>query len=285
MDDRIVLAKAINFTEWREAVAMPVIVEGTQKWNTDEFEQILLRAVARSAGVCIDESREPGYPNGRVCMTFSGGLDSSFCLAVADELTRKTNTLLRAFTIGESETHPDMWYARLVSKDLHLESCHNTYTPSPENIRLAEEELYSLWKDEPRGSGNVAVYMIYEQMALRGVKYVIAHDGIDELLGGYWEHRKHDFDPLGKAAAFQNLWNKLEPDHLSLLERKAKHFGIRVVFPYLQREVVEYIAKIPLNERTMRAESKIPLRNIAKKYLPAEIIARRKNGFCSALER
>jgi asparagine synthetase B (glutamine-hydrolysing) len=48
---------------------------------------------------------------------------------------------------------------------------------------------------------------------------------------------------------------------------------------------VKYISGIPVHERTSHDESKIPLRNIARKYLPPEIIERQKIGFCSGLDK
>jgi len=78
---------------------------------------------------------------------------------------------------------------------------------------------------------------------------------------------------------------KLVPEHLKPLQRDADHFRIKLLLPYLQLPVINYIAGIPVDQRTSRKISKIPLRNIARKYLPSDIIERKKKGFCDGLVR
>lgn len=263
-----------KITDWREAIALPVIA-GRARWSFVGLEKVLTEAIQLCVSECIKRNE------GMICTTLSGGLDSSFCLAKIRELVG-FEIPVHTFTIGGSEEYPDVQFARIISR--RFGTIHHEWIPSKEEIRKAERELYSQRRDEPRRSGNVAVFLAYQNIARHGFKCVIAHDGIDELLGGYWEHRKYD-DEQKKAEVFQNFWGRLEKEHLLLLERKAQHFGIQVILPYLQKAVVEYIAKIPLRSRTTFKESKIPLRTIAKKHLPVEVIKRNKKGFCSALDR
>jgi asparagine synthase (glutamine-hydrolysing) len=262
-----------EINDWREVVKLPILVK--PRWTLDELEMILTQAISD----CIFEYFGRGY--GEIYTTLSGGLDSSFCLAKTREITGSERTI-RTYTIGGYHGHPDIEFAGTAAS--YFGTFHNTIVPSAPEIKIAENELYSLWKDESRDLGNVAVYMLYRHMAESGVKCVIAHDGIDELLGGYWGHRESTESDL-KEPAFEFYWERLSPDHLFPLVRKASHFGIKVIFPYLQKEVVEYISKIPIDERTSREESKIPLRRIAEKYLPVDIIKRKKFGFCSALDK
>lgn len=264
-----------KLTGWREAIALPVIAGRMGKWSFAELEKILMESIVLCISECLRENK------GAVCTTLSGGLDSSFCLAKIREMVGM-GVEIHTFTTGGSEKYPDVQFARKVSQCFG--TIHHELIPSKEEVRKAKKKLRSQWKDEPQGSGNVAVFLTYQNIAQHGFKCVIAHDGIDELLGGYWEHRKHKNEQI-KADVFQDFWRRLEKEHLLLLERKAHHFGIQVALPYLQKEVVEYIAKIPLDSRTRLRESKIPLRTIAKKYLPKEVIKRNKKGFCSALDK
>lgn len=188
------------------------------------------------------------------------------------------NTQIHTFTIGRNKNHPDIVFARKVSA--LFGTLHTEFIPTAKHIRMAEIELFKKWPEEERRPGNIAVFLMYKLIASLGFECVIAHDGIDELLGGYWEHRSgHD-----QVAAFEKNWNSLAEKHLILLERKAKSFYVEVVLPYLQKEVVDYITRIPVNQRTSFEISKAPLREIAKKYLPDEIIKRKKVGFCDALK-
>jgi len=130
--------------------------------------------------------------------------------------------------------------------------------------------------------GDLAAFMIYREMSKLGQRCVIAHDGIDELLGGYWEHRCHK-NATDKLQAFTNFWSCLWPEHIQPLQWKAEKFGIKIILPYLHLDLVSFLTRIPLDERTSCTVSKIPLRILAKKYLPLEIIERPKLGFCGAL--
>jgi asparagine synthetase B (glutamine-hydrolysing) len=189
---------------------------------------------------------------------------------------------IHTFTIAGSERYPDYRFARDVAT--RFKTIHHDYIPSMRDVVEAEKLLYSLWPNESFCSGNAGVFLIYKYISQYSFKCSIAHDGIDELLGGYWEHRQKQ-SPEDKEKMFNNFWGLLEKDHLLLLERKARNFDIEVVLPYLQKSVVEYITAIPINDRTSFEESKIPLRDIAQKFLPQEIIERRKKGFCSALDK
>lgn len=263
----------VTLTPWREAIAMPIVPGRVLEWNLEELEHRLSEAISVCVQACLQKDKSNIYT------TLSGGLDSSFCLA---KVHRVAGSLaIDTFTTGGSDAYPDVWYAKIVS-DL-FDTYHHELIPSEVDIRVAERVLREQLDEEPT-PGNVAVFLTYQNMARHGARCVIAHDGIDELLGGYWEHRRHE-DLQAKVEAFMRLWANLEKGHLEPLERKARHFGIQPVFPYLQREVVEYISRIPLDERTTREESKIPLRTIASKYLPAPIIERKKKGFCDALNK
>lgn len=263
-----------KITSWRSAIKLPVISSKTQACNPEELEEILKVAI----GICASHCQQKN--NQRICTTLSGGLDSSLCLAIIRSLVGST-VAIHTFTTGSGINHPDVQAARIVSKK--FDTIHHELIPTEQEIEQARKKVFSTWMDEPNPLAPVGVFLTYDQIAKNGFKVVIAHDGIDELLGGYWEHRQPKNEPE-KVKAFENFWSKLEKDHLLLLTRKAQYLGIEVIFPYLQQQVVEYISTIPVNERTTRQSSKIPLRKIAEKYLPREIIERKKIGFCSVLD-
>lgn len=260
----------IRLTPWREAVVLPVI-EPSVTWSSKALERVLTESIRRCAQFALER-------DGAIATTLSGGLDSSFCLAKIREIWGEEVKMF-TFTAGGSTSHPDIRHARTVSrmfKSIHVEII-------PEQQQLAEAEII-LKKTRPSVSpGDIAVFMVYQRMASYNFRAAIAHDGIDELLGGYWDHRKTQ-TMQEKKTVFADRWARVSNDHLLPLEASAAHFGIQVVLPYLQREVIRYISRIPLNKRTNQEESKIPLREIARKYLPIEVIERQKMGFCSAFD-
>jgi len=168
--------------DWKAVIEMNIITEQNPDWNEVELENILKTAIKTCAEKCM-ESNDAGW----IFTSLSGGLDSSFCLAIIRQLFPKT--VIQAFTIGGNEQHPDIQFARSVAKLFN--AIHIPIIP------MFDDEK-ALWiKDfkhtfpevkEPSG-GDVAVFTLYQTMALGGGKAVIAHDGIDELLGGYWPHR------------------------------------------------------------------------------------------------
>ncbi len=258
---------------WRDVMAFP-IVRKPSKWSHEKLEEILTNAIVSCA---LENLR---CNDGMICTTLSGGLDSSFCLAKLREILGY-QIPIHTFTTGRGEDTPDIQFARIASQ--RFKTIHHELIPSPQLIKEVQDHLHTLWKDEPCSLGDVAVFLTYQHISAYGFLSAIAHDGIDELLGGYWEHRKHE-TLLEKERAFQDLWKRLPEEHLIPLERKSCHFCVQVTLPYLQIKVVTYIARIPLDSRTTFDTSKMPLRHIAKEYLPEEIINRKKKGFCSALD-
>lgn len=265
-----------KLTDWRDAIQMPIIAPRPKGWKLDleEMEKVLTKSICFCAKTCLEKNK------GRIALTLSGGIDSSFCLwAIRKNFPL---SLIKTFTIGESESHPDILFAREIAKICMTE--HLEFIPTKDQIKKAKNAVASFWPKEQEKLGSVAVFMTYRLMAENGIVSAISHDGIDEQLGGYWDHRKYD-NPKEKKRAFVRLWDRLEADHLLPLENKSKHFGIEVILPYIQKNVVSYISNIPINKRTSHEVSKIPLRIIASKYLPRGIIERPKKGFCDALNK
>lgn len=261
------------------AINLPVVEKKT--WSLDELERILIEAIRASTIKCAKCN------HGIVVTALSGGLDSSFCLAVIRKQFGKHFFPIHTFTIASSPEHPDAAYARFIAD--HFKTAHHTYFPGEKDLQMATSvraEIPRLFSGETSPISGLGPYFLFKYMREdmpAEVTSVITHDGIDELLGGYWPHRQRQ-TPQEQLEVFQKFWKELPENHLIPLAQKAEFFGVTPIFPYLQKSVVRYIAGIPLSERTSHDVSKIPLREIAKKYLPPEIIQRRKIGFCDALK-
>ncbi|MCX6764894.1 MAG: asparagine synthase-related protein [Candidatus Nealsonbacteria bacterium] len=270
----------INFVNnWREVINMPIIDRENHRWSLRKLEAILFHSVKTCARQCLKDN------NGEIHTTLSGGLDSSFCLALIRKITGPDCSIY-TYTIGGSERNPDIIFARKVSKVFN--SIHYELIPKIQEIRKARRVFRDLFKNNYKTdiyrSGDLGVFLICQFITgLNNYRPIslISHDGIDELLGGYWDHRGAK-EKTDKIKAFEDYWSHLKGNHLRPLENTASHFGISVIFPYLQKRVVEYITRIPVEERTSHDRSKIPLRDIAKEYLPSEVIKRKKLGFNTA---
>lgn len=264
----------MKICEWREIVKMPVMLEFYVTWNVNILQDIIFKCIK----ACVEKNLLDN--NGRICTALSGGVDSSLCLAIICLIVDK-DVPIHTFTIGKDDKHPDILLARLASKLFN--TIHHELIPSVEDIERAKKTINSVWPEEKCSLGDVAVYLTYENINTFGFKSLISHDGIDELMGGYWDHRRQK-NNYAQEEVFKFLWRKLKVKHLLPLEKKAKRFGINVIFPYLQKEIVEYISGIPVWHRTTKEESKIPLKDVARNLnLPPEIVDRKKIGFCDAL--
>lgn len=258
--------------DWKEVISMRIIEKENHRWGVDELEIILSKSIEVCAKKCLRDN------SGKIYTTLSGGLDSSFCLAVLRRII-DPGVAIHTFTIGGSERHPDIQFARQISRQ--FKSIHHEFIPTIQEIEKARNELAILNEE---GIENLGVLLIYKFISGFHPYSVIVHDGVDELLGGYWEHRAPR-EKLEKVRVFEDFWHKLEGNHLLPLERKAERFNISLIFPYLQKKVVEYISRIPIEARTTHENSKVPLRDIAERYLPSEVIRREKKGFNAAMER
>lgn len=256
----------------------PVVTEEIGSWKTTELLKIL-KDVAHDYGCrCLR-----GNSFREINTMLSGGLDSSFFLALLRNIFG-SKILIRSFTIGGGPNHPDIQSAKLVAKRFNTE--HHIIIPNKDEITNARSTLsnpkFVAYGGKQTTDGDVAVFLLIEEMKRADVHSFIAHDGIDELLGGYWGHRA----PLStseKIKAFENFWERLTREHLMPLVKKTNYFGIEVLLPYLNLNLIEFISHIPVDDRADRNENKKPLRKIARHFLPKEILDRPKRGLCDGL--
>lgn len=257
--------------DWRKVINLPIIQEESTSWGVKELEDLLIDSIKSCSFKNFKDNR------GEIHTTISGGLDSSLCLAIVRKVMGE-NCPIYTYTIGHSENYSDIIFARKISN--FFESIHREFIPSAEEITDVKKRIKESFSDYKEG--NETVFLMYEFIASFIPHSVIVHDGIDELLGGYWKHRSPK-STNKREEAFIDFWTRLEKEHLLPLEKSASRFEISLIFPYLQESLVDYVSKIPVDRRTSHDESKIFLRRIAEKYLPKEIIKRKKIGFSEAL--
>lgn len=263
---------------WREAVKLPVTT--TEKsWNIDELKNILIKSIKSTAEQSLKDN------NGEIYMTLSGGLDSSLCLAIIRNIY--PDVPIHTFTVATTKDHPDITFARAAS--FIFQTLHQQLIVNDDKKSQIIEEFQRYYGDEVKTEGNINPWTAYQLVKESGAKSVIAHDGIDEQMGGYWPHRK--FGPGGteedkqkQEEEFEYFWSRLEPDHLITLEKTADYFDIKILFPYLQKDLVEYISHIPVSERATGQWGKVIMRKLAKKYVWKPIRERAKFGFGQAFE-
>lgn len=197
------------------------------------------------------------------CLSFSGGLDSSLMLYFMLQRHKR----VRTFTIGFSEDHPDIKYAQLVVDGFSNVS-HNHYIPTQEEVE-AEERPGDL-------EGDVAVRLFYK-FVKKHTTDIIACDGIDEFMAGYYAHQKTLSEPT-----YFNFIRRLQRGQLAPLNRNSGE--VNVYLPYLDSRLISLYSQIPLSEKVdLHIRKKFMVR-MAEGKIPDRVIKRRKIGFCDALK-
>ncbi len=70
------------------------------------------------------------------------------------------------------------------------------------------------------------------------------------------------------------------PEHsLQLVDRMTMAHGLEARSPFLDHQLVEYLAQVPAEIKVQRGQPKYLMRKLAEKYLPEAIVKRDKQGF------
>lgn len=228
------------------------MIVSPEKWDyiyttptLDEIEQVLFNAVAHT-----------GCSN--LCL--SGGVDSSLTLHFMAQLYPS----ITCFTIASSLKHPDVFHSKIIAEKYKAK--HLIYIPTKTDIESN--------KVDGDYQGDVAVKLLY-QFISKYTNEVIATDCIDELDCGYYPHQKEPNDEV-----FRRFISELEEYHLKPLNKNSG--DIKVHLPYADKEVIHTFLRIPIAQKVNESIRKSHVMAIALKYIPTEIIERRKYGFCDA---
>jgi asparagine synthetase B (glutamine-hydrolysing) len=214
---------------------------------------------------------------GTVGVLLSGGVDSTVLLMyVLDELNP-----VPVVTIASDPSHPDLVAAQHVAA--HFSLRHHVLLPGVDDVERARGIIASRRSVFP---GDIGVYLALEYARSLGITRIIASDGIDELVGGYWWHANTSESFPTCEGAFAHFWHVLYPNHLRPMLQSAAGIGIDVRFPFLDYRVRSVLNRIPIDTRVAPGEPKLWWREYAKKKLgiPTTIADRRKLGFVSALD-
>lgn len=197
------------------------------------------------------------------CLALSGGLDSSLMLYFMCQRHKR----VRTFTIGLSEDHPDIKYAQLVADSFDNVSDYY-YIPAQEEIE-AEKQPGDL-------EGDAAVRLFY-RFVKKHTTEIIACDGIDEYMAGYYAHQ----ETLSEITYF-NFIRRLQREHLAPLNKNSGK--VNVYLPYLDSRLIALYSQIPLSEKVDPHIRKKFMVRMAEGKIPDRVITRRKYGFCDVLK-
>ena len=189
------------------------------------------------------------------CLSFSGGVDSCLLLYYLLKLGRRVKT----FTIACSDDHPDIEYS------------HRALSFFKSLLHTDIEESH--WFIRKGQTSDDLVSEFYSILASH-TDSIIAGDGIDELMCGYYGHQKK---PAEKY--YFDYLRRVQTEHLEPLNRNSGK--VKVYLPYLDKRVTDLLWQIPLSDKVDKNERKKIMLQLAKTKMPKEIIERKKYGFCT----
>ncbi len=74
------------------------------------------------------------------------------------------------------------------------------------------------------------------------------------------------------------------PDHpVMIMDRTSMAHGLEARAPFMDHRVAEFAARLPVRMKVRWRTLRYAQRRLCERYLPAEVIARKKQGFASAL--
>jgi asparagine synthase (glutamine-hydrolysing) len=81
------------------------------------------------------------------------------------------------------------------------------------------------------------------------------------------------------TALHVNLRLYLQDCILVKVDRASMATSLEVRSPFLDRDVVDFVVPLPLHLKLRRGQGKVLLKALAERYLPADIVHRKKQGF------
>ena len=203
-----------------------------------------------------------------VAVAFSGGLDSGIVAAIAKEYARS----IRLYTAGVQDAY-DVLESRDIAEKLGLEW---------EHILISEDDLEGCIRDMIGITGTVNPITLSFEIPLYYVSktvkedFIIGGQGADELFAGYSKYvglSEDEFRDL-READMARLFNET----LGHERMVSEHFGKTVLYPYLDRDVMETVGKIDMKDLIPGEVRKENLRRVAENIGQPVVAAKKKKA-------
>ncbi|MEA3275190.1 MAG: asparagine synthase (glutamine-hydrolyzing) [Pseudomonadota bacterium] len=104
-----------------------------------------------------------------------------------------------------------------------------------------------------------------------------AGDSVREL----WEDLADEMEGTDELGGFQvlEIRSSLPDELLMYADKLSMAHGLEVRVPFLDREIVEYVERLPASFKVRRGQRKWLHRRVCEKFLPPPILNRKKRGF------
>lgn len=269
--------------------------------SINDIEELLFRSI---------ESRLVGDVD--VASMLSGGIDSSLISSLYSKIGNNT---IDTYSIGYDEYlhYSELDYARIVAKDIGSNH-HEIIMSRTIFIETIDKMIEAL--DEPLGdSACIPTYLLSREIAQDSFKVALSGEGSDEIFLGYDKYfsMMDDKEPYlminsafseeQKSSLFKN-YQKIKYENIQVYKNRLQQMSYRDLkiwipevlmtkidrmsmanslelrAPFLDHRLVEYLLAVD-SEIKKGDSNKHLLKKTVLKYLPQEIVNRRKKGFSS----
>ena len=203
-----------------------------------------------------------------VAVAFSGGLDSGIVAAI----TKEYASSVKLYTAGVNDAY-DVLESKALAETLGMEW---------EHIPISESDLEDSIRKMIRITGTVNPITLSFEIPLfyvsRSAKegLIIGGQGADELFAGYSKYvglPEDSFRDL-READMARLFNETLVHESSV----SKHFGKTVLYPYLDKKVMDTVGRIDMKDLIPGDVRKENLRKVAEIIGQPEVAAKKKKA-------
>lgn len=210
---------------------------------------------------------------GRFGIAFSGGVDSSLIALICYKL-RKDFVL---YTSGLEDCQ-DIRNAKETASKMNWKLKVNSFTR--EQAADVIKKVHEILPDGDFLKVGIAcpLHGALELAKKDGIKTVLTGLGADSIFAGFHRYKKLKRDEEIIKECKRSVGN-LEENDISRDSKIGKYFGIELIFPYIEKEFLDYAMQIPSALKINSKMNKIVLREAAVELgLPEEFAFRKKTA-------
>jgi asparagine synthase (glutamine-hydrolysing) len=213
---------------------------------------------------------------------FSGGIDSTIIALICKQLNKKFNCYCSGFRTGQMEEPKDLVVARQIAEELDFD-----FLEREANIEEAELIIKEVIKILPKPEtvdiqyvvnvGVAVVFYLALKLSKEKGKEAMFFSGLgsEEIFAGYLRHEEAENKHEECWSGLRQMWGR----DLIRDAAIAEHFGIRILTPFLDKDVIKTAMKIHISRKINQEHKKIILREIAEELgLKHEYAWRPKQG-------
>lgn len=245
--------------------------------NENQAREILSEVINNSVGKYAKGNFGTQASKSSSCgIAFSGGIDSSLIALIA----KNQGTSFKCYTVG-LENAQDIIFAKNVAEKLYLNLKYKIL--SLDELEDIVKNVVAILKeaDVTKVSVGAVLYAILEMVKNDNVGVLFTGLGSEEIFAGYDRHLKalnnNDWKNVHEECwrGLKNMWQRDLSRDFAIAEK----FGIRLVAPFLEKDVIVTAMSIHPKFKIDKNHKKIILREVAEALgLPKEFAWRQKKA-------